>query len=207
MVEQAVDAASEQLDSLVNDIFWPLREYADVRDFVSRFPSASLALWITGFILESAGISPGVSAAVGALGLAITVVEVMLRVLLNSEDPVSKLGLKQRSMGILLYLVSGFAVFVVLEPGRLTNLQVSGLQFVAGIIITYLAGAVFMRVYTHLDNSGAKVSTRILVSILSTIGVILGLIILVPAVLTGFGKGEMVTFMEEKPAQINRSIL
>lgn len=189
-------------DFRFDDVLWFFRSYVDVNDFAARVPSAAATIALTGFILASFGVSPGIASAVGILGIATTFTEPVLRFLLNSEDPTGKLGVKARGSAFGMFVAVGFVVFLFLGEGSIGALIPSIIQYGLGLFLTYLAGVVFQIVYTDLDNAGASVRVRILLSVFTAIGFMSLLFVVVPQVFSLLGLESWLDVVRSTPKEI-----
>lgn len=200
----------KQARSLWDDLLWPMSYYLNVRDFVSRMAPAALTITLMGFILSDLGISPGISGAVGMLGLAVSTSEVFLRVLYNlgeDDDPLNHLGAGKRVSGFVIYLVVGFALFVFLGSGSISALKPSLYQYVIGIFVTGATGAVFMRTYTNMKSDGVQSRIRILASSGLSLGFIVALFLVLPELLSAFNYGSVVDLIEQQPKNLTNTSL
>lgn len=196
----------EGFRSVWDDLLWPFQKYDEVRDFISREGPASLVIGLTGIFMTELGISPGIAAAVGILGFASSLTKFILMILFSTEEPLDELGLKGGGVSTMIYFIAGFALFIIYGPGDIVNLTPSLAQFLMGIFITYLAGYVYMRTYTHLEKSGASVSAKVGIPSMVALGMILGLVTFMPALFKVFGRDTAVDLLTKKPASVELSV-
>lgn len=197
-----------ELRSLADDLFWPFRDYNRVQDFLSQTEAASLLIGGLGFFIAGLGFAGTIPSAVGAIGLASSVLEILLRIYYNKADVWDKLNNKRRGVSFGLNILVALGLYFYLVPGAITTPKATLLQFLAGIVITYIAGAVYMRTYTHLVSSKAHQATKILIPSIATIGVVLWLLLALPPALETFA-GEtgarIVELLQNEPANLSEA--
>lgn len=193
------EAASNQVNNLIRDVMWPFREYSQVSEFASRVPSASLSLFLIGETLGKLNFSPGITGAVSAIGIATILSEVMLRILLSKENPLDAMNIRRRGLSTLIFMLSGFGFFLLMTPGASGNLQVSALQFSAGVGISFLAGAAHMRTFTALQET-VKLRWAIIGSMFVSMSVALVSVLVVLEALKAFGN-ELANVLQKTPSE------
>lgn len=149
----------ENLDqaTLVDDLLWPFRKYDTVNDFIARDGFASTLIGFSGLVLSSIGLAPGVAAAVGVLGFATSITRLILMIVLNSRTPLQDIGLRGAGVSTVVYMSAAFALYIVIGPGDIVNIAGSIFQFALGIIVTYLAGFTYMRLYKYLSYTSTRI--------------------------------------------------
>lgn len=191
--------------SIWSDIFWPLKQYADARDYISRLGSLSLTIGLTGIMIENLSgqisIAAGIGSAIGAGGFASGITDTLIRVFTNTDDPWKNFGIKQKGVSTLVYLIVGFFIFLGIGPGTFNHIQGSAIQYTAGLIITYLATIVYGRVYNSLRN--ATLRTRLSISILATLGTIFALLVPLPIILEMLGQQEAAQILQVTASELN----
>ena len=195
----------DEARSIWDDLLWPFSFYLDVRDFVGRMASASLTITLMGFILADLGISPGISGAVSMLGLAVSVSEVFLRVVFNlgeGANPLERIGAGKRVSGFILYLIIGFVMFLFIGGGSVEALKPSLYQYVIGIAVTGVAGAIFMRVYSVLQEDGVEPRYKIGASIGITLGAIFVMFLALPYMLELLNQQPLLDIIEQQPKDL-----
>lgn len=200
-----MDEAVDNVRSLADDLLWPFRDYSRVQDFLSQVEAASLLIGGLGFFISTLGLAGTIPSAVGALGLASSLNEILLRVYYNRANVWEKLNRTRRITAFFLNLAVGLALYFYLVPSAIYAPQITLLHFTAGLTITYLAGATYMRVYTHMVDSKAHEATKILIPTIATIGVLLFLMFLLPGIIETIGGDAGTTFvemLENEPANI-----
>lgn len=170
----------ENLDqaTLVDDLLWPFRKYDKVNDFIARDGYASALIGFSGIVLSSIGLAPGVAAAVGVLGFATVITKLILMILLNSRTPLKEIGLRGAGISTVVYMAVAFGLYIVIGPGDIVNISASLFQFGLGILVTYLAGFTYMRLYKYLSYTGPRV--RYLVPAIGSVVIVLLFILGLP---------------------------
>jgi len=200
-----MEETADNIRSLADDLLWPFRDYSRVQDFLSQTEAASLLIGGLGFFIAWLGFAGTIPSAVGALGLASSINEILLRVWYNRTDVWDNLTRRRRGVAFLLNLVVGLGIYFYLVPSAIYTPGTTLLQFFAGLVITYIAGAVYMRTYTHIVQSNAHEATKIAIPGIATIGVVLWLLMAVPAILEMFAgeTGEtIVQMLENEPENL-----
>lgn len=174
------------VSSLWDDMFWPFRKYAKVNDFVSRTEAAGLVLTGTGFLLSAIGFSPAISGAVGAVGLSSTLTEIFLRIYFNKEDPLDGLNVVDRGLGVLVNVLVGFGIYIyqVSLEAALNAPSIILTQYVAGLIIAFFAGFVYMRTYSIVSYD-ANQATKIIIPSFTSFGFLVAILWGIPVILEG----------------------
>lgn len=197
-----MEKAAGELRSLADDLFWPFRDYARVQDFTREAEAASLIISGLGFFIAWLGFAGTIPSAVGALGLANSVLEILLRVWYNKTDVWQELNAKKRGTAFLLNILVGLMLYFWLVPSAIYTPTATTVQFITGLIVTYIAGATYMRTYTHMVSSHAHEATKILIPSAATIGVVVLLLGSLEPVLQGFGADTMVELLQNEPKNI-----
>lgn len=153
------DLDFENLDqaTLWDDLAWPFRQYDKVNDFIARDGYASTLIGFSGLVLSNIGLAPGVAAAVGVLGFATAITRLFLMIALNTKTPFEEIGLRGAGVGTVVYMSVAFALYLVIGPGDIANISASIFQFFIGILITYIAGFSYMRIFKYLSYERPRV--------------------------------------------------
>lgn len=171
---------------IIRDIVWPFREYEEVSEFVHETQGASITIAILGIVLSRLGFSPKISTATGMIGLASSLMEIVLRAWLNKKDEnitdyLKSLGIR-KVPAILIEIFAGFILYVVV----ISSFGLSSLiNFSLGLVQFFIAGALYM--YSYRMVSEESVRARILIPIFVTIGFMTSMFVLLPPVIKGLG--------------------
>lgn len=188
-------------ESLRRDIFWVFRKYENVQDFVSQTEAAGLVIGGLGFIIGLLGFSGTIPSAVGALGLASVVNELVLRIYYNEENIWDEINSNRKVVSTLANFTIGFIIYMILVDGAHLTPQITTLHFAAGILIWFVSGAIYMRTYSTIKE-GAHEATKIIIPSLATIGFLVWLLVLVPPIVETFIGPEVIEILEQSPEDL-----
>lgn len=187
--------------SIRRDVLWLFREYENVQDFVSQTETASLVIGGLGFIIGILGFSGTIPSAVGALGIASAVNEIILRVYYNEKHVWDNINNNRKVVSSLINLAVGFVIYMILVDGAHLAPSLTTLHFGLGIVIWFLAGSVYMRTHTTVKE-GAHQATKIIIPTLVTIGFLMWLLILMPTIGETFLGAEIFEMLEQSPEDV-----
>lgn len=198
------DQTDQFEERLIDNILYPFRQFGQTYEFVSRTEAASVTITLVGILASRAGYSPGITSAVGAIGLASAVTELALRVIYNRDvgfDALKeRLSVRKRGLGVFIQVALGFGFYFIAEMGAINNLSLATFQFSVGLIIAFIAGSVYMHTYSLIqDGDNPSIRTLILFPMLASIGFMYLAIMALPTILSFLDANLAIEILQQEP--------
>jgi hypothetical protein len=175
-------------NTLLQDLIFPFQQYGHVQSFISRTEGAYLTMALAGFFIQSAGYAPAIAGAVGTMALASSATTVILRILTNTREPIKNSRPLTNAIGISLTILSALMLFAFFQRHAvLSNPVLTLTQFGVGLILTYLGGLTYLRVYSHYCETELHEAIKIVVPAVATFGALVFILLAISTTMNYLG--------------------